>query len=287
MAIKKDAPVKGKAATAKKSTALVPWDEKFAKYAKAGKELVSTIGAVGASVKFGRGTISVGGSVIKDGKFECVVLGTCALNALYFDDYDAENPGPPDCYGFALVPLSRSNEDVNDPPFAPHAQVAKKQSTLCSDCEHKVWGTAKRGRGKLCSSNIRLALLTAKDVEDADDIASAEIGIGKVSTTNQDAWGAYVKMVEEEYSRPTWAVITEISSHDDPKTQIRLEFRFVDLINDDATLTALEARAEQKKIQDVLQQPFQAAVEQPAKKAAPKAGKSAKFAGAAKGRGRG
>ena len=267
-----------KKTAAKKSSALVPWDEKFAGLAKEGAKQVATLGAVGASVKFGRGTISVGGSALKDGRLECVVLGTCALNALYTEEYDADNPTPPDCYGFALVPLGRNNEDANDPPFAPHEQVEDKQADTCAECPHKAWGTAKRGRGKACSGNIRLALLTAKDIEDPEDIANAEVGVGKISTTNQDAWGEYVKMLLDEHGRPPWGVVTEISSHDDPKTQIRLEFHMVELINDPDTLEALEKRVAPDKVQELLQRPFQAATESPAKKPAKAVGKSTKFA---------
>jgi hypothetical protein len=273
---------------AKKSdpgTAMVAWQERFAKEAKEGVKQLATLGAVGASVKFGRGSISVGGVTVAGGKLECVILGNCALNALYLTEYDADNPTSPDCYGFALTPLGRNNEDMNDPPFRPHELVKDKQSDTCASCEHKQWGTAKRGKGKLCGGNVRLALVVAKDVlDDADEVAAAEIAVGKVSTTNQDAWGEYVKMVADIHGRPIWAVVTEISSYDDPKTQIRLEFKLADLINDPIVLEALSKRAT-PKVQEILQTPFPVfnedeAVKKSVKK--PAAKNTSKFAGKAR-----
>ena len=251
---------------AKKSTAIVRWDEKFAKHAKAAREQVKNIGG-GVGVKFGRGSISVGGNTVPGGKLECIVAGSCALNTWYEADYDPNDAQPPDCYAFALV--------GDDPEMAPCAEAANKQSDLCQGCAKNEFGTAKVGRGKACGNNIRLGLILAKDAEEAGDIAAAEIATAKVSPTNTKHWAGYVKMLDDEHGRPPWAVVTEISSFDDPKTQIRLEFRMVDLIEDDAILTALEKRVD--KVQEDLQRPYPAPTEKtaPVKRAV---GRAAKFA---------
>lgn len=254
-----------KKAAAKKSTALVPWNEKFAKYAKETKEQTKNIGTGGVGVKFGRGTITVGDTPTKNGKLECVIVGSCALNAWYGTAYDPNDRQPPDCYAFAVI--------SDDPEMAPHPAATNKQATLCKDCEKNQFGTATVGRGKACGNNIRLGLLTAKDAEDASGISTAELATAKVSPTNLTHYKKYTDLLEEEYGRPPWAVVTEISSYDDPKTQIRLEFRMVELIEDDDVLQALEKRF--LKIQDVLQKPFAAPSE---RKPAAKAGGNKKFA---------
>lgn len=247
-----------KKVAAKKSTALVPWNEKFAKYAKEGKDQIKNVGTGGLGVKFGRGSISIGGIAVQGGKLECVLIGSCALNKYYKEAYDPDNATPPDCYAFALI--------TDDPEMRPHEQAADKQSDLCSTCEQNEFGTAKIGKGKACNNTIRLGLITAKDAEDAAGISTAELGTGGVSPTNLKNYAGYIKALEEEHGRPVWAVVTEISSHDDPKTQIRLEFKMVALIEDDDILEALEKRF--LKVQDTLQQPFAAATEKkaPAKK---------------------
>lgn len=257
-----------KAATKKAgSTSIVKWDEKFAKYAKETKDQTKNIGTGGVGVKFGRGSITVGDTPVKGGKLECVIVGSCALNAWYKADYDPNDRQPPDCYAFAVV--------SDDPDMAPHAAASDKQSDLCATCDKNQFGTAKVGRGKACGNNIRLGLFTAKDVEDAKGISSAELATAKVSPTNLTHYKKYVDLLEEEHGRPPWAVVTEVSSFDDPKTQIRLEFRMVELIEDDEILEALEKRF--LKIQDVLQKPFAAPTERaPTKK--PAAGGNKKFA---------
>lgn len=258
-----------KAAPKKKSTAIVSWDAKFSQYAKAAKEQTKGIGTGGLGVKFGRGSITVGGLTIPNGKLECIVLGSCALNAWYEADYDPSDAQPPDCYAFAIV--------AGDAEMAPHPDAADKQSELCADCEKNQFGTAKTGRGKACGNNIRLGLITAKDAEDAKSISTAELALAKVSPTNLKNWAGYVDALESEHGRPPWAVITEISSHDDPKNQIRVEFKLVDTITDDDILAALEKRF--LKIQDALQQPYGPKIDRP-KQTRPVA-RNQKFAGKA------
>lgn len=267
MATKKAAAKKGSGGT----TALAKWDEKFAKYAKEGKEQVKNLGVGGIGISFGRGKIEVGGNAVPGGKLECIIIGSCALNAWYESDYNPNDKQPPDCYALAVV--------SDDPEMKPHPSCTNKQAELCSECDKNKFGTAKTGRGKACGNNIRIGCITAKDAEDAASISSAELATGKVSPTNLVHFKKYLESIEEQHGRPLWAVVTEISSHDDPKTQIRLEFKLVELIDDDEILAALEKRF--LTIQDVLQKPFAAPIERDAAPAKGKtsAGGSKKFAG--------
>jgi hypothetical protein len=251
---------------AKKSTSLVKWDEKFAQYAKAGKEQIQSIGGTGLSISFGRGFIKVGDREIKSGKLNVVIIGYCAVNRFYKEAWDPNTKTPPDCYAFALA--------ANDPDMAPHASVVRKESARCADCPQNAFGTASVGNGKACTNNIRLGMLTEDSIEDADLISAAELGVGHVSPTNLKRWKKYVDDIEEEHHRPVWAVVTEITSENDPKTQIKVSFKMVSLIDDQDAIDALEKRY--LKIQEVLQVPYAAAQEKVVK---PVAGKSAKFAG--------
>lgn len=276
MAPKKTAPVAAPVAAKKTAkptkpttTAIIPWDKKFAGYAKAAVEQEKNVGGGSQSIKFGPGTITVAGGTVPNGRLECVVLGSCAANTLYEGAYDPDDVQPPVCYAFAVL----------DADLAPHADCQKPQSETCATCEQNMFGSAPPGRGKArgkaCGNTRRLGLLLASDVEEADGIATAETAMAKVSPTNLKAWAGYVRSLADAYGRPPWAVVTEISSHPDPKTQIRLEFSMVSLIEDDDVLNALEAR--QAKVQDVLQQPYGPPIERPAPPARgkPMAGKAA------------
>lgn len=241
----------GKKASGKKTTAIVPWEEKFLAYAKQTTEQVKNVGGGGGlSVRFGRGSINIGDAKVPGGKLECVILGSCALNKWYGSDYDPNDAQPPDCYAFAVV--------TDDPEMRPHPQAPNKQNDNCATCPKNAFGSAKTGRGKACGNTIRLGLVVAKDVEDAEGAATAEMATASVSPTNQRYYAEYVNALAEDHGRPPWAVVTEISSYDDPKTQIRLDFKMSELIEDDDVLNALEARF--LKIQDKLQTPYQAPV---------------------------
>lgn len=260
---------KTKSAAAKstpaKSTALVRWDEKFAKYAKESKEISKGIGGTGGpQIKFTAAGVMVDGNKMPGGKMNVVIVGGCRFNSFYEGDYDPDNPEAPACYAYA-----DTAEDIDI--MAPHQDSAKKQSTSCAECEQNKFNTAKRGNGKACQNRIKFAVLTAKDVEDVEGIAAAEMAIGSISPTNLHVWKEYVDEIADEHGRPTWAVITEISSHPHDKNQIEIEFRFVDMITDDATLEALEARY--LKVQTTLQQPYTQI-----ERAAPKKGAAAKKA---------
>ena len=255
-----------------KSTAIVPWDKKFAAFAQKAKEQEKSIGGGGTSVKFGPGTITIAGGALPGGKLNCIILGAAFLNTWYGGkSYDSDDPQPPECYAM--------NEDAED--IAPHDDATNRQSDTCATCEQNVFGSAGTGRGKACGNNKRLAFITAKDAEDADNINGAEVATARISPTNLKAWAGYVRMLTDDHGRPPWAVVTEISSHPDNKTQIRLEFRLVELIEDDDTLNALEKKL--TKVPEILLQPYGPPIERPAKVPA---GKNKKFAAQTKPAGR-
>jgi hypothetical protein len=265
-------------ATKKAATkALVRWDEKFASAAKASKEQLKNVTQGGIGIRFGRDKIFVADNEVKGGKLEVIIAGFCAFNGWYEADYDPKgDKTPPTCYAYSDI--------FDDDNMAPHSKVEKPQADKCCDCEKNKFGTAKVGRGKACGNNIRFGALLASDIEDGDAAKSAELATGKISPTNVKRFKKYVDDILEEHGRPVWAVITEITSHDDSDTQIRLEFKLVDVIDDDGILEAMEARS--GKIQDILQVPFQVAAD--GIKSAPKVkvGTNKKFAGKAPARGK-
>jgi hypothetical protein len=262
--------------TAGKSKALVPWSEKFANYAKAGKEQVKKAGGGGASIKFGRGSIQVSGATVPGGKLKCVILGSCAHNRYFAKDFDKDDIQPPDCYAYAI--------EYNDPEMAPHPEALSKQAELCADCENFQFGTAKTGRGKACAQGMRIGALVATDCVDAEDIPRAEMATGFLSPTNVKHWKGYVDMLADEEGLPTWAVVTEITTFDDPDTQIRVEFALHEKIEDDAILTEIEKRADVEKLQSGLQVPYGPKIERQVRPKGKAVGVGKKFAANVKGR---
>jgi hypothetical protein len=253
---------------ASSTTTLALWQEKFMASAKAGAEQLKNIGGGGTGIKFGHGTIQVGDAVKKDGKIEVIIVGYTGHNRWFKGKYDPSETTPPDCYAFSAI--------LGDEAMAPHPAASDKQSTLCIDCPKNAWGSADTGRGKACANTVRLGCLLASDIDEAKDVAGAELATAGVSPTNLAKFKSYVNELADRAAsdggpRPTWGVITQIQSFHDDKTQIRLEFTLVSDIEDAAILEALEKRL--NKVQDTLQQPYQATAEKV------KAGARKKFAG--------
>ena len=251
----------------KPKASLVKWDEKFAAYARKAQESVKNIGGGGRSVSFRAGVIEVAGATVPGNKLECIIIGAVAFNGWYKDAYDSSNPQPPDCYAFGVL-----GKEEN---MAPHEKAEEPQNADCASCEKNQYGSAETRRGKACGNNIRMGLLLAKDCEDGTSTKAAEMATAKVSPTNLKAYRGYVDSVADEHGRPPWAVITQIQSLADSKTQIRLEFSMLDLITDAEIIEALEARANSSV--EPLIVPFPPRAEKPTPRAAPP--RNAKFRG--------
>ena len=58
-------------------------------------------------------------------------------------------------------PTCSSNDGVE-----PDAPSAEKQSKKCATCEHNVWGTGPKGKGKACSDSLRLAIAPPDTLND-------------------------------------------------------------------------------------------------------------------------
>lgn len=275
-----------KAVAEKKSTALIPWDERFAKSAKAGVASVANVGAGFKQIKLDRGTITVGEDLIKNGVLECVILGFTGLKRWNKDAYDANNPKAPDCYAF-------SNK-MEDPKAVPHPAAPDKQSTECATCDWNAYGTATVGGGKACGDTARLGILIGADLKNGKSAAQAEMYTASISPTNQKYLKTYVDYLSKlpPKGRSMWNVITQISTFPDPKTQIRVEFKLIDTIGDNDILESLYARVgEEEREEDgetvivpvellkQLQKPFPVITEKPAAKGkAATTGKNQKFA---------
>lgn len=264
MAVKKSAPPKKSAP----GNSLVRWEEKFQKFAAAGVEKEKNLGG-GASLKFSPGAITYNGANMPGGRLNVIIMESAFLNAWYKSTYNQDNPTSPECFALAL----------DDSELAPHEKSTDPQSDTCANCEQNAWGSAAMGRGKACGNKRRLAILAASDCEDGEGTAAAEMITATLSPTTLKAWAGYVRAVADQHSRPTWAVVTEISNVLDPgqTPSFHIEFALVDLITDEDVLVALEKRL--AAAQELVLRPFEPTPE-PISKPPQKnnVGKSQKFA---------
>lgn len=253
---------------AAKTTALAPFQERLAQYAK---KTVATVAAVsgGTFVSLKGGILSVAGNAVPGNTLEVVVLGHVLENHYYTVAFDPDSPASPVCFAFG-----ETAEDMK-----PHDASEEKQCDNCAACPKNQFGTAEKGKGKACGNIVRMALLTRADVE--KDVSLAQPAFMKIPVTSVKEWAIYCKGLESSLGLPPFAVVTKLSVVPDAKSQFKVKFDTVATIDDAESIEALINRHE--SIQGELTTPYSrnAEEEAPAPRGAIKGSKAA-----AKGRGR-
>ncbi len=225
-------------ATRKGGGAVAKWEDRLSKYAEkaSSTEKVPT----GSFISVRGGILNVGGQPVKENKLRVIILGSAFENDYFVGKFDPDNPQSPVCYAIA----------VEDADLKPHEESAEPQSEACINCPMNEWGSAEQGRGKACQNRRRLALLSADDLT-VDGATDGEAMFMKVPVTSTKGWAHYVKALANNFKRPPFAVVTEISAVPDQKSQFKVTFTFVELVEDEALLEALEKRYESMQ-QDIL-----------------------------------
>ena len=185
MAKKETAIVKRPGATLATPRVEEDWEKKLREQARGDKaKFVSGVPRISVDVdKSGNLTFVADGNEIGQ---EIVVAG---IEVAWSKQYYA-NPfvkgvsSTPDCYA-----LGAEEKGLFAHPNAPDKQNLQQDGTSpCDGCQHNRFGTARVGRGKMCSDKPRLAVILFHDVEGKDekavrkanvyqlDIPSASIG---------------------------------------------------------------------------------------------------------------
>lgn len=235
-------------ATKSSSRALTLWEQKMADAAKqSAKSERAVSGLQGISIK--GGVLTVDEQPVPGNELRVVVLVSMHENQYYTKPYDPNNPAIPDCYSF-------SDPDGDDPEgaMAPHEESKDKQGDdngLCANCWANQMQSAAVGRGKACKNVRRLALVADSDLESPEALRDAEVRVLKVPVMSVKGWALYVRNVlNEQYNRPHWGVVTLVKVVPDPKSQWKVLFSFEELIDfDDKLFDALQTKIAQVKPQ--------------------------------------
>jgi hypothetical protein len=216
----------------KTSTALVRWDEAFAKIAAEAVKTVASVGGGGNFLSIRAGQLSFQKATFPENKMACIVMAQALENQFYEHDFQEGKPESPACYAFG--------DDRRT--MVPHEAVEEPVNPTCEGCPNKEFGTASKGKGKACGDVVRLSLVTESDLE---DLASAELAYLKLPYYSTLDWAGYVRQLDEAHHKPPMAFITELSVVPDQKSQFRVKFRMVQPIEtDDAGFEALFALRE-------------------------------------------
>ena len=223
--------------------ALTNWEERMAAEASAAV-LVERPSL--AAITFSAGQMSYGGNAVADNTLDCVILGSIIEQAYYPGAYDPDNIVPPACFAFG-TPGSEGS-------MQPHVDVPADQrgGDDCETCENYQWGSGS-GRGKACKTRRRLAIIPANALKDPESIAAAEIAKMTISVTNVKQFTNHVNATAATYQRPTWGVISRITTKPDARTQFKIIFSVTEAI-DLATLPMLEPLLD--RADSVLRAPF-------------------------------
>ncbi len=200
---------------------LVRWEEMLAKEAKA----VAAVERPALSqISTRAGQLVYQGQPVPGNKLPCIVIASAFENRYYDRPFDPNNRSAPKCFS-----LSLTGEDM-----VPSAEVPEPISPACATCDFNKWGSdPKGGKGKACKQVRRLALLPAGAVVNGGS-KTVEMALIRIPVTSARNWADYVNNCATEYSRPPWALITEISTEPNAKTQFQIIFKTVGIVGDEA-----------------------------------------------------
>lgn len=266
MATRKTAPAAAPAAekparkpAAKKApgTALTLWEQEMAQFADKAKAAEKPVGLT-QSIKFRAGLMTVEDQPVQGNELDVVVLCAIHENKWYVDEFDPQNPVPPNCYAF-------SAPDADDTEMVPHEESDDPQCESCAACEKNVMGSAEKGRGKACKNVRRLAVIPADALDSVEALESATIYTATVPVTSGKHYSKYVRSkVADEIRRPVWGVVTTMAVVPDPKNQFAVTFAFAELVDFAGSPELYEAMKKKvKEAEDNIGNPYPKIEEKP------------------------
>lgn len=220
-----------------------------AKAAVASEETAASGGGRFFSLRAGQ--LSFDDAALPGNQMACIILDSIFETTYYENDFDPDSPSPPTAFSFGRDQETMEwNAEHSDPEFA---------GKLCSESEVCQWGSAKKGKGKAAKEMRRLAIIpggTYKPVgrgggfeldlfADEEAFRTADIAYMKVPVMSVKGFSTYLKQTAEQFERPLWGVYTRVYLEPDPKSQFRVKFELLEVIEDEDILQALFLRHKQ------------------------------------------
>lgn len=201
-------------------TAVVNWADTMAKYAVA---VAKSEAPSSSYISLKAGMLSYQSNPVPNNKLDVVILDAAYENTFYQGKYDPNNVRSPACFALMRVDLENPGEGFDQ--MAPHEMSEDKQNDLCMTCPNLKWGSdPSGGRGKACQERRRLIMIPANAIETPDKVLTAEIAIMKLPVTSVKFWGNYVNTIATLNRRPPFALVTEIGTVPNTKSQFNVTF---------------------------------------------------------------
>lgn len=195
----------------------------------------------GQSIGTRAGVLTYGGNPVPNNKLDCIVIASVFSNTLYEGKFDPNHMQSPVCFAYGVQENNETAEEV-EARMAPHPSSQKPQAASCSVCPNNKWGSdPEGGRGKACKNGRSLALIPAHTTAEA--VPTAEIAILRPPVTSIANWKNYVQNCGAKYNRPPLAVITQVSSVPDVKSQYKLTFTDIGVVDKSMLKPLIEREA--------------------------------------------
>jgi hypothetical protein len=238
------------AATMNTSPAAALPEELLAALAQDAKATSATERPSVSNISLRAGMLSYAGEPVKGNKLGVVILFASHLNTFYSKAWDPDTPASPDCFA-----LSTTGSNM-----VPHENVGEPLSAKCATCPKAQWGSdirdGKPAKGKACKETRRLVLIPASALTSAEEVEMAELAMLRLPVTSVKAWANFVNTLDATVSLPYYAVVTEVTTQPDIKTQFKVLLTPTQRIGDAAILQAIMKK--RKEAERIAMAPFEA-----------------------------
>lgn len=195
------------------------------------------------------GMLSYGGDPVKGNVLPVVIMFAGNRNAYYDKPFDPNNLQNPVCFALGANDDDMfAHENVPDENVGPDSTEKDRPAPRsCSGCKFNDWGSdPKGGRGKACKETRRLVVIPGNGLDDVESIQKAEMAILDIPVTSGKNYSNFVNALAAQTNLPPWAVVTEISTERDPKTQFKVTFSPMNIVGEEEEIfLALEKRKEE------------------------------------------
>lgn len=241
-------------------TEIVDWEAEMAAQAEIAAGAQRSGGGGGKFFSMQAGVLSFDGNPLPGNQMAVIILADIMENSWYEGAYDPNVPASPKCFAFAK----------HEEALEPHTQVDQddyfeRQHAVCNGCPRNEWGSAPTGRGKDCKNVARLAMIPAgaykakgsgrnvtyelETFDDPSHFAKAEAAFLKLPVMSVKNYTKYVKQLAADMRRPPHGVITNVYLEPDAKSQFKVMFEVLDVVDSDLLATIMNRhKAEQAGI---------------------------------------
>jgi hypothetical protein len=241
---------------------LSAFEQEMAQYAN---EVAKTEASTGSGNFFSlrAGQLAFNGQPMPGNEMAVVIVDYIFENVYYEGEWDPDDVRPPRCFSF-----SREGYDMT-----PHESVVKAghaQNDRCEAsgeplCKWNKFNSADKGRGKACRNTRRLALIPAGTAvpnerpgtyiyfTDPAQFADSPVGFLRLPVTSVKNWGMYAKSAAGALRRPYFGISTRVMVFPDKDTQVRVEFKPIDVLSEDIVRVVMRRKAE---VAPIIESPY-------------------------------